>query len=117
MERDGLNISSLAPQSVTLNSVPYRASKIMAIAQENVRSSINPLAVLRRYICPSPHRRTDSITATAALCGFAECLLVIGMSGAPDTSLHPSGDEEHPKYNDETSRQGDRLDRLLQYEP
>lgn len=103
MERDGLNINSSPAQSEILTSEPYRASKIIAMAVENVRSSINPLAVLRRYICPSPHRSIDSITAMLRLRDFFAGLLVIRISDTPNISLHSPGDEEHPKYYDETS--------------
>ncbi len=113
MERDGSNISSSPPQSETLISVPYSASKIIAMAQEKVRNNISPLAVLRKYICPRPHRSIDSITAMARLRVFVGLLSVIGMSDAPNTSLHPSGDEEYSKDYDEASCKGNGSDGFL----
>ena len=109
-ERDGLNISSLLPQSMSLNSVPYRASQIMTTARQNVRNNITPLTILRRYICPSPHRRSDSMTATVGLRGFVGPLFVMEMPDAAKVSLHSSGDEDYSKYNDATSCKGDGLD-------
>ena len=89
----------------------------MTRARQNVRNNISPLTILPRYICPSPHSSRDRITATAGLRVFIELLLVMEMSDEGKVSLHPSGDEEYSKYNDDASCKGDGLDGFLQYEP
>ena len=89
---------------------PYRARQIMTMARQNVRNSTSPLTILRRYTCPSPHRSSDSMTATVGLRSFVGPLSIMEMPGAADASLHPSGDEEYSKYNDDASCKGDGLD-------
>jgi hypothetical protein len=52
----------------------------MIIAQEKLRINIRPLDILRRYICPSPQRKSDNIAATTGLYELVRFLSFMGYS-------------------------------------
>ena len=75
--RDGLNINCFPSQLIIPNSVSDMAIQIIAMAQKKLRISTNPLDILCRYICPSPQKKDDNITAIMCRCDFGELLFVI----------------------------------------
>ena len=90
----------------------------MATAQEQLRISISPLNVLRRYICPRPQKSNDSMAAVICLYDFIVLLLAAsGNSLTQRVGYHPPGEEEHPKDDDEASSDGDRLHCESEYTP